>query len=176
MAVVDKQIPILQIVGYQNSGKTTLTTKIIELLSSEGLRIGALKHHGHGGTPLDLSLSKDSTKHKQAGALVAAVEGEGTIQITASTPSFSIKSILKLYEALEVDMIVVEGYKKLTYPKIIMVKSKEDFQSLMQLNNVVACISWIDLASVKMKNVPIFMIQDEQLFMNWINNYIRSLL
>lgn len=42
---------ILQIVGYQNSGKTTLMEKLIQALTYEGMKVATIKHHGHGGYP-----------------------------------------------------------------------------------------------------------------------------
>lgn len=66
---------ILQIVGYQNSGKTTLMEQLIKQATMEGLRVGAIKHHGHGGVPM-IETSKDSSRHELAGAVVTAVEGQ----------------------------------------------------------------------------------------------------
>lgn len=65
---------ILQIVGYQNSGKTTLMEQLIKRATTEGLRVGTIKHHGHGGVPM-IEASKDSSRHELAGASVTAVEG-----------------------------------------------------------------------------------------------------
>jgi len=71
---------VLQIVGYQNSGKTTLAEKLISYACNKGLRVGSIKHHGHGGAPAS-NLTKDSTRHAQAGAVVSAVEGDGVVQL-----------------------------------------------------------------------------------------------
>src|SRR5690625_1984789 len=71
----------MQIVGYKSSGKTTLTTRLIELLSARSVRVASLKHHGHGGVPLGLE-ETDSEKHRQAGALIAGVEGAGVLQLS----------------------------------------------------------------------------------------------
>lgn len=40
---------ILQVVGYQNSGKTSFVSELTKQLSSAGRRVGVIKHHGHGG-------------------------------------------------------------------------------------------------------------------------------
>ena len=40
---------ILQIVGYQNSGKTTLVEKIVHALAESEMKVATIKHHGHGG-------------------------------------------------------------------------------------------------------------------------------
>ena len=42
---------ILQIVGYQNSGKTTLVGKIVHVLTESEMKVATIKHHGHGGFP-----------------------------------------------------------------------------------------------------------------------------
>lgn len=49
--MLDDKLSILQVVGYQNSGKTTLIEKLCQLAECEGLKLGCFKHHGHGGTP-----------------------------------------------------------------------------------------------------------------------------
>ena len=37
----------LQIIGHKKSGKTLITTALIERLSKEGYRVAALKHDAH---------------------------------------------------------------------------------------------------------------------------------
>lgn len=76
---------ILQVVGYQNSGKTTLMEQLIREATATELRVATIKHHGHGGIP-DVESSKDSTRHERAGAAVAAVEGGGVLRLSAKRP------------------------------------------------------------------------------------------
>lgn len=68
--------PILQIVGFQNSGKTTLSEKLIFRASKAGLKAASIKHHGHGGPPDNELSSKDSIRHHEAGAVISSVEGD----------------------------------------------------------------------------------------------------
>ncbi|MFK4997842.1 molybdopterin-guanine dinucleotide biosynthesis protein B [Bacillus sp. N9] len=84
---------IFQVVGYQNSGKTTLMEKMIEYGSRIGIAIGTIKHHGHGGVPLRRHGEKDSDKHRAAGAIVTAVEGEGIVHIEASQNTLQKRSL-----------------------------------------------------------------------------------
>ncbi len=46
-----KATSILQIVGYQNSGKTTLVEKVVYALAEQNMKVATIKHHGHGGFP-----------------------------------------------------------------------------------------------------------------------------
>lgn len=84
---------ILQIVGYQNSGKTTLMEQLIKQATMEGLRVGTIKHHGHGGVPT-IETSKDSSRHEQAGAVVTAVEGAGTLRMSIHQNSWQLIGIV----------------------------------------------------------------------------------
>ena len=42
---------VFQIVGFKNSGKTTLIKNLIHLLTDQQIEVAVLKHHGHGGIP-----------------------------------------------------------------------------------------------------------------------------
>ena len=88
---------IYQVVGYQNSGKTTFLLKLIQVLKGYDLKVATIKHHGHGGYP-DVSQQKDSSKHLDAGAAVALVEGEGRIVLQAEDSNWNLDEQIKLME------------------------------------------------------------------------------
>lgn len=131
---------ILQVVGYQNSGKTTLVEKIIRAAVEKGLKVGSIKHHGHGGKP-DAVRGKDSNKHAEAGAQLAAVEGENVVQIEWNPDVFDIEKLLALYEFCGIQFVVIEGYKRAAYEKVVLLKEPED-AVLLTLPNVVAAVYW----------------------------------
>src|SRR6478735_4175363 len=85
---------VLQVVGFQNSGKTTLVEKLIKRAKQFNLCVGSIKHHGHGGPPDSSSELKDSHRHQQAGANVAGVEGGGILQLTADSKDWSLKKLI----------------------------------------------------------------------------------
>ncbi|MFD1908861.1 molybdopterin-guanine dinucleotide biosynthesis protein B [Paenibacillus rhizoplanae] len=66
-AAVQRLVPVLQIIGYKNSGKTTLACRLIEALSVQGLRVGSAKHDAHL-FQLD-DPETDSSKHLLYGAV-----------------------------------------------------------------------------------------------------------
>lgn len=116
MCRLEPVIPVLQIVGYQNSGKTRFVGVLIEHLTERGWRVGVIKHHGHGGEP-DTPV-KDSSRHRQSGARLSAVIGESLCLLeTSRTDAFDW--LLACY-AHEVDIVVVEGYKQKAFPKIVL--------------------------------------------------------
>lgn len=123
---------ILQVVGYQNSGKTSFVSELTEQLSATGIRVGVIKHHGHGG-PLALPMT-DSHRHAQAGAVLSSVISEdGTFIEWQAVDTFEL--LLNWYEA-HVDIVLIEGYKQKDYPKVVLVR--EGFEQPINLTNVIA--------------------------------------
>jgi len=144
---------VFQIVGYQNSGKTTLMEELIKSGKAKGLRIGTIKHHGHGGTPFCPNSDKDSNRHSLAGADISSVEGEGTLLIEATNNEWGLNDIINVYHHFSLDLILVEGYKKSCYPKAVLIRDKKDLFLLNSLTNVKAVISWIPIPNEESKTV-----------------------
>lgn len=74
-----QSVKLLQIVGFKNSGKTTLAEKLLRFASELGLKTAAVKHHGHGGIPELPSPRTDSVRLFEAGAGSSLVFGGGVI-------------------------------------------------------------------------------------------------
>lgn len=166
-------IPILQIVGFQNSGKTTLMVNLVKKCVENNLRVGTIKHHGHGGKPFLHHSHKDSVKHRNAGAAISAVEGEGVIELT-SQMKIDLEKLLLFYNGLQLDAILIEGYKDKSFPKIVLIKNHEDLLKLAKLTNIQAVITWIKLEDTFLNKRLIFSIHDEVLYMDWILTYLRD--
>jgi molybdopterin-guanine dinucleotide biosynthesis protein B len=113
--------PVLALIGKPNCGKTTLIEKLIPALVEKGVRVGTIKHH-HGDIRMDTP-GKDTWRHKQAGAqvvLLSSPVGIGLIQDTAGdTP---VEDLVSRYFQ-EVDLVIAEGYKWSTLPKIEVFRS-----------------------------------------------------
>lgn len=108
---------IFGITGWKNSGKTTLTEKVVRELCERGYKISTVKH-AHHTFDID-SQGTDSFRHRSAGATEVAIV------------SFSRWALMhELREAQEptleeitgrmtpCDLIIVEGYKSDPHPKI----------------------------------------------------------
>jgi molybdopterin-guanine dinucleotide biosynthesis protein B len=113
--------PVLAFIGKPDCGKTTLIEKLIPALAKKGLRIGTIKHH-HGDIQMDTP-GKDTWRHKQAGAqavLLASATGIGFIRDTSGdTP---VEELVSRYFQ-HVDLVIAEGYKWSTLPKIEVFRS-----------------------------------------------------
>jgi molybdopterin-guanine dinucleotide biosynthesis adapter protein len=109
-------IPIVSIVGKSDSGKTTLLEKLIPILTARGFRVAVIKHDAHS-FEIDHE-GKDSWRHKQAGAAVTIVSSSSKLAMVADTDHD--QSLAEIRDALirGVDLILSEGYKRETHPKI----------------------------------------------------------
>ncbi|MFS0654297.1 molybdopterin-guanine dinucleotide biosynthesis protein B [Bacillus sp. 179-C3.3 HS] len=132
------QLNILQVVGYQNSGKTTLIEKLCQMADRENLKLGCFKHHGHGGKPDRVMKEKDTDRYVQAGAFAAGVEGEGEFHF--SMQQVTLEQLLGICVHLPVDAVIIEGYKHAPYKKIICVKNEQELMDLSGLSHIQAAI------------------------------------
>ena len=163
---------ILQIVGYQNSGKTTFIEKIVYALAERNMKVSTIKHHGHGGFPE--VAQKDSERHREAGAVVSSVEGAGLLSLSSLRDEWSLQEIIRLYEFFEVDTILIEGYKAEKYPKVVLLRSAEDIELLHKIENVVAIITWDKALSNLREEYKVFHITEEKLYIDWFLQTVRS--
>lgn len=155
---------IIQVAGFSNSGKTTLVAKLVSLASTNGLRVGTIKHHGHGGELTSLDEGKDSWKHRQAGAYASTTVSKGMLQLqVCQDHAWELNELLTLYQNItSFDVIIIEGFKASSYPKIVMIKHEEDLKLLAKLENIFCVISWFDLPSeLKNQDITYFHLNDE---------------
>ncbi|RBP92228.1 molybdopterin-guanine dinucleotide biosynthesis protein B [Cytobacillus firmus] len=174
MAMVSKAV-IFQVSGYQNSGKTTLVSKIISGLKRNGLSAVTIKHHGHGGKP-ETPEGKDSSNHIESGAAASIVEGGGRLLLQAEKKSWSLDEQIKIAMQLHPDVVLIEGHKKASYPKALLLRSDEDMYLMEELTNICALFSWEDKL-IKHKaadlDTPFFSIHDP-IGTDWIIEYLVS--
>lgn len=129
---------VLQLVGFKNSGKTTIAKEIISHLTEKGLKVASLKHHGHGGIPEGID-NTDSEQHLQAGSQISGVLGEHILQLSHSV-DWDVEQILAIYKQFQHDMLIVEGFKDLAYPKIILLRNQHDLTELQHLENIIGVV------------------------------------
>jgi molybdopterin-guanine dinucleotide biosynthesis protein B len=156
---------IFQLVGYQNSGKTTVIKRLIEACRQRGLAVGTIKHHGHGGFPETNMVPKDSEKHRLAGARVSAVEGGGLLHLEIQKDSWDLEEIIRFYQLWPLDLILVEGYKHHMHPKAVMVRDRADWELLGQLHHIEAIVCKEPMHVNT--NIPFFLLGDLEPFLDW---------
>ncbi|PGL72552.1 molybdopterin-guanine dinucleotide biosynthesis protein B [Bacillus sp. AFS055030] len=169
-----KNYSILQIVGYQNSGKTTLTKKLIKQANQRGLVAATIKHHGHGGAPDTEIEQKDSSRHLDAGAIVSSVEGDGVLQLRTNFINWDLKKTIQLYRLFSPDIIFIEGYKRESYPKVVLIRSEDDLKLLDSLTNIICVISHFEIEEGRLKDYQYFQLCNEDIYFDFLMNEISK--
>ena len=115
--VESNRTPIVAIVGWKKSGKTTLTVRLVAELVRRGHRVATVKH-AHHAFQIDDG-ETDSARHRRAGASQVAVVSSqrvATIRELLGAPEPSLEEVVRLFAPC--DVIVAEGYKRAAVPKI----------------------------------------------------------
>lgn len=167
--------PVLfQLVGYQNSGKTTTMYEVIHRLSTKGYKIVTIKHHGHGGKP-DMVENKDSARHVNAGALASIIEGEGRVLLQAEKPNWSLAEQIHLASALSPDTILIEGHKHEVFPKGVLLRDEGDLHLLKELTNIkIILCRQPELANMLQRDLPYPVYSEVEGFYSWIIKYVET--
>lgn len=109
--------PVVGIVGWKNSGKTTMVERLVAIFSAEGLEVATVKH-AHHSFDID-SPETDSGRHRQAGARQVAIVSRRRMALMtefADRPELSLSDVLA--RLAPCDLVIVEGYKGEKLPKI----------------------------------------------------------
>ncbi|WP_334071201.1 molybdopterin-guanine dinucleotide biosynthesis protein B [Paenibacillus sp. A14] len=129
-------IPVIQVVGYKNSGKTTLIGRLLPLLREKGVRAAVIKHDVHGfegdvpGT--------DTHKFRMSGAAATAITSPWRTAVVEERES-PLTDLIERFQTY--DLIVIEGFKREPYPKLVLVRDEgEDLGLLDSLSDVIGVI------------------------------------
>ena len=145
-------VPVLAIVGFSNSGKTTLVEKLIAALSQQGLRIATIKHSHH--QPEMDTPGKDSWRHKQAGASASLLVGpEKMLMVTDLDVQPTPRQLADAYFS-DYDLVLVEGYAEIASTKIEVVRAARSVALRCEEKNLLAVVTDVldlDVAVPKLK-------------------------
>lgn len=120
-------IPVVSIVGYSNSGKTTVLTQVVRELKSRGYRAAVIKHDVHGFS-LD-SPGKDTWKHAEAGADIVCISSPNRFAYIENRQSeISLADLISRIDA--VDIIFTEGYKREDKAKVEVYRQAAGHEAL----------------------------------------------
>ncbi len=156
LLIMQPKVPIVSFVGKSNSGKTTLIVKLIRELKSRGYKVATIKH-SHHSFELDKE-GKDSWLHTRAGAdavVVASEKKMGVIRIISG--ELPLGEIVNTY-LYDMDIILAEGYKTQTIPKIEVFRSEISAGLVCKDDqNLIAVVGDTKLEI----NIPFFHIDDK---------------
>ena len=155
-------IKVIGVVGWKDVGKTFFATEIIKLLVSKKFKVGSIKHAHH-----DFDIDQDGTdsfKHRNAGSnqvIISSSKRWAKIIENNNKKEKNLDELIKEFQ--DIDIVIVEGFKKESHPKIeIIAKNSQIINS--ELKNVIAFVSDEMLDS----NIPVFKKNDTKSLVEFI--------
>jgi len=130
---------VVSFVAKSGTGKTTLLEAVLPALKEKGLRVGVLKHHSHVSsfdTP-----GKDTYRLAEAGADV--VVGASPVQVAVfrrQEGSSDLDAVIaENFDGM--DLVLVEGYRRGSYPKIEVHRAERSSELLCEPNEMLALVT-----------------------------------
>lgn len=131
-------IPAVCFVGKSGSGKTTLILKVLKELKDKGYRIGIVKHHSHH-SHFDVE-GKDTYRYYMEGAdevIISSPDGVGVYRHVEEERT--LDQLVAMYE--DVDIVIIEGYKRSNYPKIELVRKERSDEMICSEDEVLCLVT-----------------------------------
>ncbi len=124
----------ISFVGFSGSGKTTLIERLVQRLTAKGYKVGVIKHHhGQRDTGIDVE-GKDTWRYRQSGAAITAlVAPDGMTLFLPQENLTAEEAVERLTRQLPVDLILVEGFKRSSFPKFIVLPPKMSAEGACQM-------------------------------------------
>ncbi len=149
--------PLFGVVGWKNSGKTTLLERLIEEFTIRGKTVSAIKHAHHS---FDIDHKhRDSYKFRSAGARRTAVVSRNRWAIIHELRQEDEPPLQEIINHIGAcDLVLIEGYKGGAFPKIEACAFSENDRALAPDDpNIIA----IACCTQGMRNsLPTFYIDD----------------
>jgi molybdopterin-guanine dinucleotide biosynthesis protein B len=131
---VDKRPQLVGIVGWKNSGKTTLVERLVAILTGRGRKVATIKHTHHALRSLDGTT--DGERHARAGASATVVIGQDSWELCGRLQSGPAPTLDALPARLgDVDLVIVEGFKNASIPKIEVRRRASQTQEPLAAND-----------------------------------------
>lgn len=108
---------VFGITGWKNTGKTTLTERLVTEFTRRGFSVSTVKH-AHHAVDVDQP-GTDSFRHREAGAsqvLLASGNRWALMNELRGAPEPDLDELLTRLD--QVDIVLVEGFKRAGHPKI----------------------------------------------------------
>ena len=107
---------IYGVIGWKNAGKTSLMERLVAEITARGFRVSTVKHVHH-----DVDLDhpgKDTYRHRTAGAEEVVLASANRMALLREHRGGEPDLAVILARMAPVDLVLVEGYKRDTHPRI----------------------------------------------------------
>ena len=157
---------IIGVVGWKNTGKTTLIEKLIIEFNHRKLTVSTIKHSHH-----NFSVDKDGTdsfKHFNAGTKETILASEKKwIKFSRHLIDPKLNLSYLIAQITPVDIVIVEGFKDSDHIKIEVVNALSDRKPLYETDRTI-CGLIINQQQVENSGLPQFERDDVQQICDFI--------
>ncbi|MDH4222037.1 MAG: molybdopterin-guanine dinucleotide biosynthesis protein B [candidate division Zixibacteria bacterium] len=161
---------ILLVVGRKKRGKTTLVEKLVPEFKKRGYKVGTIKYTTMShqfDTP-----GKDSFRHTQAGAGTTLVLSPDNIALFSS--DLRRKEPQELFKLFfqDYDLILGEGFKNSSFPKIEILDSSKDTEPLCSAkDNLIALVC----SKKSGYSVPVFSLEQIEQLADFLDKRLKEI-
>ncbi|HLC16416.1 MAG TPA: molybdopterin-guanine dinucleotide biosynthesis protein B [Thermodesulfovibrionia bacterium] len=151
-------IKAVSFVANSDTGKTTIVEKLIRELKNRGYRVGAFKHDAHR---FDIDHpGKDSYRFTTAGAdtmIITSPDKMAMVKMHSQSPP--VEELLDRYFS-DVDIVLIEGFKRLNLPKIEVHRKEKSHELLCRGNAHDPTLIAVASNDTLQLDVPVFHLND----------------
>ncbi len=162
----EHKIPLISVCAYSGLGKTTLIERLIPCLTERGLKVAVIKHDSHD-FEIDVE-GKDTYRFKKAGAVETVITSPARIAIVRDHTDDSLSAAAAEIETA--DIILVEGYKHGSQPKIVICPDENCTDFMKFTKNCVAIVGKAPLKS----EIPSFLLNEVEKICEFILKLISE--
>jgi molybdopterin-guanine dinucleotide biosynthesis protein MobB len=128
------------VVGWKNSGKTTLVAGLVTELKLRGFTVSTMKH-AHHAFDLDQP-GRDTYKHREAGAqevLISSGKRWAVMHELQGEDEYTLDDLLE--KMSPVDIVINEGFKSASHAKIECHRVTTELPLVSENNNTIVAIA-----------------------------------
>jgi molybdopterin-guanine dinucleotide biosynthesis protein MobB len=169
--MLDTPIPVIGFAAYSGTGKTTLLKQLIPLLRRQGMRPGVIKH-AHHEVEFDVP-GKDSYVLRKAGAgqvLLASASRWALMGEEPGSQEPELPVLLKRMDLTELDLVLVEGFRHIPFPKIELHRPSLGKPLLCDEDDAILAVACDETPAVPV-SLPLLDLNDVQAVASFIRDF-----
>ncbi|MDH5445215.1 MAG: molybdopterin-guanine dinucleotide biosynthesis protein MobB [Gammaproteobacteria bacterium] len=171
--MIQSPVPVLGFAAWSGTGKTTLLKQLIPLLKDKGICIGMIKH-AHHNFDIDKP-GKDSYELRKAGADQMLIASQRRWALMVETPELDgdpdLNKIIEQLDYSRLDLILVEGFKHVSFPKIELYRPSVGKETLFSQDTSIIAIATDSPTSIT-TSLPVLNINIPASIADFITDYL----
>ncbi|EDM68015.1 putative molybdopterin biosynthesis MoeAprotein [Moritella sp. PE36] len=177
MSKIYASLPLLGFAAFSGTGKTTLLEAILPKLVTRGLRVAVIKH-AHHDFDIDQP-GKDSYRLRKAGASQMLISSRCRRALVTETPDeeATLPHLIAQLDQTQLDLILVEGFKKLSFPKIELHRAEVGKPWLHPTdNNIIAVAANVSVPASEsaQQSLPLLDINNLEQITDFVVSFIQG--